>query len=114
MHPGHFRPYPLEGCPGLLSLIPSYNCTAGDTQVRTAVVVAHEQPEVMAALAAIALGIGALNVLGIPLNLQNIISFRATAATIEGRNTRARHSRRPAVMMTLKALGITSITEADA
>ena len=68
----------------------------------------------LAALAAIAAGIGALSVLGIQLNFQNIIAFRATAATIEGRNTRVRHSRRPAVMMTLKGLGITSIAEAAA
>ena len=86
----------------------------GDTQVRTAVVVAHDKPEVMAALAAIAAGFGTLNVLGIPLAFQNIIAFRATAATLEGRTTRVRHSRRKAFMMTFKALGITSTVEADA
>ena len=65
----------------------------GDTQVRTAVVVAHDKPEVMAALAAIAAGFGALTVLGIQLVFQNIVAFRAAAATLEGRNTRARHIR---------------------
>ena len=86
----------------------------GDSQVRTAVVVAHDKPEVMAALAAIAAGFGALHVLGIPLAFQNITAFRATAATLEGRTTRVRHSRRKAFMMTFKALGITSTVEADA
>ena len=98
-----------------LQITGTYEARVGvdDTQVCTAVVVAHEQPEVMAALAAIAAGI-ALNVLGIQLNFQNIIAFRATAPTLEGRNTRARHNRRPATMMTIKATGITSNTEADA
>ena len=85
----------------------------GDTQVRTAVVVAHDKPEVMAALAAIAAGFGALTVLGIQIFFQNIVAFRAAAATLEGRNTRVRHVHRRAYMMTLKALGITSTAEAD-
>ena len=98
-----------------LQISGTYEARVGvdDTQVRTAVVVAHEQPEVMAALAAIAAGV-ALNVLGIQLTFQNIIAFRAIAATLEGRSTRVRHNRRPAIMMTLKATGITSNTEADA
>ena len=86
----------------------------GDSQVRTAVVVAHDKPEVMAALAAIAAGFGAMHVLGIPLVFQNITAFRATASTLEGRTTRVRHSRRKAYMMTFRALGITSTIEADA
>ena len=106
--PNYFRENPLQ-----VSSDYEARVGVGDNQVRTAVVVAHDKPEVMAALAAIAAGFGALHVLGIPLVFQNIVAFRATAATLEGRTTRVRHSRRKAYMMDFKATGITSTVEAD-